>query len=68
MSTTAGFQVPLIPLSDVFGKTGTAPPAQIVRELPKLNTGGIFGLTVTVNVVGLAHCPAVGANVYVPDA
>ena len=34
---------------------------------PKLNVGVIFGLTVTENVAGTAHCPAVGVNVYVPE-
>ena len=61
--TVAGFQMPVIPLSDVFGKAGIVPPAQIVREVPKLNVGVMFGLTVTVNVVGKAHKPAVGVNV-----
>jgi hypothetical protein len=34
------------------------PPAQIVA-LPKLNVGITIGRTVTVNVVGTAHTPAV---------
>jgi len=45
------------------GNAGTVPPAQIVRLVPKLKVGVIFGLTVTVNVVGTAHWPAVGVNV-----
>jgi hypothetical protein len=49
-------------LVDVFGNTGTVPPAQIV-ELPKLNMGITIGLTVTVNDVVVAHKPAVGVNV-----
>src|SRR5678815_1499339 len=56
-----------MPLFDVVGNAGTPAPAQIVSVLPKLNVGIIFGITVTVNVVGLAHCPAVGVNVYVPE-
>ena len=48
---------------DVVGNVGTAPPAQIVVLDPKLKVGGIFGLTVTVNVTGVAHSPAVGVNV-----
>jgi hypothetical protein len=52
-----------MPLSDVVNNVGTEPPAHIAREVPKLNAGVIFGLTVTVNVVGLAHCPAVGVKV-----
>ncbi len=39
------------------------PPAQIVRVVPKLNVGVMFGLTVTVNVVVVAHWPAAGENV-----
>jgi len=61
--TVAGFHVPVTPFVDVFGKAGTIPPAQMVKLVPKLNTGTVFGLTVTVNVVGTAHCPAVGVNV-----
>jgi hypothetical protein len=52
-----------MPLFDVVGNAGTPAPAQIVSVLPKLNVGAIFGIIVTVNVVGLAHCPAVGVNV-----
>lgn len=64
MLTTEGFHVPTIPLVDVVGKAGTIPPAQIVKLVPKLNTGVTFGFTVTLNVVGNAHRPAVGVNVY----
>lgn len=53
----------MIPLVDVLGNTGTVPPAQIVRLVPKLNAGVMFGLTVTVNVAVVAHNPAVGVNV-----
>jgi hypothetical protein len=55
-------------LVDVVGNAGTVPPAHILNEVPKLNVGAMFGATVTVNVVGNAHCPAVGVNVYVPLA
>ena len=50
-------------LSDVVGKTGTLPPSQMVSVVPKLNTGITLGLTVTANVTGIAHTPAVGVNV-----
>jgi hypothetical protein len=50
-------------LADVFGKAGTLPPLQIVNDVPKVKVGVIFGLTVTVNVAVVAHCPAVGVNV-----
>ena len=63
LSTTEGFQVPVIPLSDVVGRVGTAAPEQIVKPEPKLKAGVIFGLTVTVKVIDVAHCPAVGVNV-----
>ena len=43
------------------------PPAQMVRLVPKLNVGVTFGFTVTVNVVVVAHNPAVGVNVYTPE-
>jgi hypothetical protein len=48
---------------DVGGSVGTVPPEQIVSVVPKLNAGVRFGLTVTLNVVGKAHCPAVGVKV-----
>jgi hypothetical protein len=55
-------------LLDVVGNEGAAAPAQIVADVPKLNVGGILGFTFTVNVVELAHGPALGVNVYTPDA
>ena len=67
MSTTEGVQVPDILFVEVFGNVGTVPPAHIVKLVPKLNAGGMLGLTVTVNVVGIAHNPAVGVNVYTPE-
>ena len=63
----AGLHVPVMPFVDVVGNVGTDPPAQIVKLVPKLNVGVMFGLTVTVNVYGNAHKPAVGVNVYVPE-
>ena len=63
MSATAGVQLPLMPLVDAAGKGGTAPPAQIVSEVPKANEGVMFGLTVTVKVLVVAHCPAAGVKV-----
>ena len=53
--TTDGFHVPVIPLVDVVGNVGTVPPEQMVSVVPKLNVGVMFGLTVTVNVVVVAH-------------
>ena len=61
--TIAGFHVPVMPLVDVVGRVGAAPAKQMVCAVPKLNVGVIFGLTVTVNVVVVAHNPGVGVNV-----
>jgi hypothetical protein len=63
LSITAGFHEPAIPLVEVVVSIGTAPFAQITRLVPKLNTGVVFGLTVTVNEVAVAHWPADGVNV-----
>jgi hypothetical protein len=68
LSTAAGFHVPVMLLVDVLGNVGTEPPLQILNDVPKLKVGVMFGLTVTVNVAVVAHCPAVGVNKYVPDA
>ena len=51
----AGFHVPVTPLSDVVGRLGTPAPLQMEREVPKLNAGVMFGLSVTVNVAVRAH-------------
>jgi hypothetical protein len=61
--TTDGLQLPVIPLVDVPGSVGTAPPLHIVSEVPKLNAGGMFGLTVTFLVIAMPHCPAFGVKV-----
>ena len=55
--------MPVIPFVDEVGKAGTLAPLQIDRLVPKLNVGVIFGLTVTANVVVVAHCPGRGVNV-----
>ena len=52
-----------MPFVEVAGSAGTTPPAHMVNAVPKSNVGVMFGLTVTVNVVVVAHCPAVGVNV-----
>lgn len=54
--------MPAIPLSDVEGNRGTLFPAQIVRDVPKLKLGGIFGLIVTLKEKDVAHNPAVGVK------
>lgn len=50
-------------LIEVVGKTDKAVPEQIGPTAAKL--GVIFGFTVMVKVVGIAHTPAVGVKVYV---
>jgi len=62
LSTTEGFHVPLIPLFDVKGSEGTAFPEQMLSDGPKLNAGVTIGLTVTLNVVDVAHWFASGVN------
>ena len=58
----AGDQVPLIPLIEVVGKAVRASPLQIGAITTKV--GIVLELTVIVNVVEAAHCPAVGVKVY----
>ena len=60
---TAGDQVPVIPFVEVVGRAGIAAPTQ--NGPTGVNVGVIFGFTVTVMVVGVAHCPAAGVKVYV---
>src|SRR6266536_2816719 len=52
-----------MPLFDIVGKAVSVAPEQIGATA--VNVGVMFGLTVIVNVVVVAHCPAVGVNVYV---
>jgi hypothetical protein len=58
--SSAGDQVPVIPLLDVAGNA-----FNIARtdRCYCVNVGVIFGLTVIVNVAVVAHCPAVGVKV-----
>ena len=58
---SAGAQVPVIPLLEVVGNGFNVPPEHMGATAVKV--GVIFGLTVIVNVVVVAHCPAVGVNV-----
>ena len=59
--TTAGLQVPVIPLVEVVGNVGETDPAQNAGIA--LNVGVTFGVTVTSNVVVVAHCPTAGVKV-----
>jgi hypothetical protein len=57
----AGVQVPVMPLLEVVGKADKAAPEQIAATA--VNVGVIFGFTVMVKVVVVAHCPIVGVKV-----
>ena len=62
--TTDGDHVPVIPLSDVNGNVGATVPEHIGAIAAKV--GVTPAVTVTSSVVGDAHWPASGVNVYVP--
>lgn len=57
----AGAQVPVMPLFDVVGRAASVAPEHIGSTA--VNVGVTFGFTVIVNVVVVAHWPAVGVNV-----
>ena len=63
MLFNAGDQVPVIgvALVEEVGNGANTAPEQIAAT--GLKVGVMFGLTVIVNVVVVAHCPAVGVNV-----
>ena len=63
MLTTAGLHVPFTPLVEAVGRAGTEAPAQMEIDVPKENVGTVFGLTVTVKLVVVAHVPAEGVKV-----
>jgi hypothetical protein len=50
-----------MPLVEVVGSADKVSPEQIGATAA--NVGVTFGFTVIVNVVVVAHCPAVGVNV-----
>ena len=50
-----------MPLFEVVGSGASVAPEQIGATA--VNVGVMFGLTVIVSVVVVAHCPAVGVNV-----
>ena len=57
----AGAHEPVIPLLDVVGNGDKVAPEQIGPTA--LKVGVIFGLTVIVKVVVVAHCPGSGVKV-----
>jgi chorismate mutase len=66
LSTTAGDHEPVMELLEEVGNEGTIPPEQMLKVVPKVKVGVVCGVTVTVNVIVVAHCPASGVKVYVP--
>ena len=58
---SAGAHVPVMPLFDVVGNGASTVPEQI--GVTGVKVGVTFALTVIVNVVVVAHCPAVGVKV-----
>ena len=59
--SNAGDQVPVNPLVDVVGNAASVAPEHIGATA--LKVGVMFGLTTIVNVVVVAHWPAVGVKV-----
>ncbi len=59
----AGDHVPVIPLLDVVGSALIVEPEQ--NGPTAENVGVVFGVIVMVSVAVVAHCPAVGVNVYI---
>jgi len=59
--SSTGAHVPVIPLLEVVGNGANTAPEQIAAT--GVNVGVMFGLTVIVKVVVVAHKPAVGVNV-----
>ena len=57
----AGDQTPVMVLFDVVGNAASGSPEQIGATA--LKVGVMFGLTVMVRVVVVAHCPTAGVNV-----
>jgi hypothetical protein len=62
-STTAGFHVPVIPLVDVVGNTGTVPLSQIESAVPNEKVATTFGITTTLTVTGIPQVPAAGVKI-----
>ena len=53
--------MPVMPSMELEGSVGAVEPAQIAAMAVK--DGVTFGVTVTVRVVVVAHCPAAGVKV-----
>ena len=61
MLFNAGDHVPEMPLFEVSGKAVNEDPEQMGATA--VNVGVTCGFTVMVNVVVVAHCPALGVKV-----
>jgi hypothetical protein len=59
----AGLHVPGIPFEEMLCNVGGIAFAQMMTEVPKENTGVMFGVMVTVKLAGFAQRPVVGVNV-----
>ena len=57
----AGDHAPVYPSSEVVGNAFKVPPGHIGATAVKV--GVVFGITGTLRVVVVAHCPAVGVKV-----
>jgi hypothetical protein len=57
----AGAHVPVIPFKEVVGNAVNVAPEHIAAT--GVNVGVTFALTVIINVVVVAHCPAGGVKV-----
>ena len=62
MLTTAGLQVPVIPLSEVVGNIGAVAPLQTEVGIAA-KTGIVFGVIAMFIEIGTAHRPAVGVKI-----
>src|SRR5690242_688443 len=67
VSITAGDHVPVMPLSDVLGNTGTVPFRQIVRDVPNGKEATTLGITTVVSLNGIPQVLGSGVKVYVPE-
>ena len=62
--TIAGFQIPVIALTEVVGSSEAVTFAQIGEMKLKL---GVIVFTTTFMVIGVAHRPVLGVKVYDPE-
>jgi hypothetical protein len=61
--SSAGLQVPVIPLVDVVGRAESVAPEQMAAT--GLKVGVVLLFTLIVKLAVVAHCPASGVKVYV---